>query len=528
MNTKRYLAAAMAGVLLLAGCGGRKETQSKVSDADLKSYPLKGGITFTFWKQLNPNLAATYSNQGESPFEKELEKRTGVKIKYQHPAAGSVQESFNIMISSGDLPDLIYYPWEWYQGGAVKAIEDGHIITLTDKMEKYAPAYTSYLKEHEDIDRAVRTESGDYFGFPFIKGDSILCTSAGLMIRKDMLDELGLEAPETMDEMYEVLTAIKKSGKVDFPYSGDLYLAALWGLFSSAYNVLPELYVDGSEVKFGAGHKEYKEFLTTMNKWYKEGLIDNGFATLDAKTIDSNMINGYAAMTNGAGGSGMGVYITTAKKKNPKYDLVALKTPVLKKGTRPMFGNYSPQVSGHYTAITKACKNVEAAMKYLDYLYTDEGHMLANFGIEGVSYEMKNGEPVYTDFILKNKDGKSPSDMMAQYMLSSGTGGGSVVDKRYITQYYQLDRQRDALEKWSDNDAAEHEMPMLHIDAKDLSTVSRQLTDLQTYTQTMTLKFIMGTESLDNYDKFVEDLKKMGMDNVEKAYTKALAAYYKK
>ena len=44
----------------------------------------------------------------------------------------------------------------------------------------------------------------------------------------------------------------------------------------------------------------------------------------------------------------------------------------------------------------------------------------------------------------------------------------------------------------------------------------------------MTLKFIMGTESLDNYDKFVEDLKKMGMDNVEKAYTKALAAYYKK
>ena len=71
-------------------------------------------------------------------------------------------------------------------------------------------------------------------------------------------------------------------------------------------------------------------------------------------------------------------------------------------------------------------------------------------------------------------------------------------------------------------------MPMLHIDAKDLSTVSRQLTDLQTYTQTMTLKFIMGTESLDNYDKFVEDLKKMGMDNVEKAYTKALAAYYKK
>ena len=81
MNTKRYLAAAMAGVLLLAGCGGRKETQSKVSDADLKSYPLKGGITFTFWKQLNPNLAATYSNQGESPFEKELEKIPAPKVK---------------------------------------------------------------------------------------------------------------------------------------------------------------------------------------------------------------------------------------------------------------------------------------------------------------------------------------------------------------------------------------------------------------------------------------------------------------
>lgn len=529
MKKIRCIAAILAAVMLIGGCATTTNVkQSQSSDEDLSSYPLKGDLTFTCWRQMDANLSTSYSNQAESPFEKELAKRTGVTIEYQHPAAGSVQESFNILISSGDLPDMIYYPWDNMVGGASKAIADGHIKVITEYMDKYTPAYKRYLSEHADVDRAVRTEQGEYFGLANIKGDDILCTSAGLMVRKDWLDELGLPEPETMDEIYTVLKAMKEQKGVELPYSGDLYQAALWGIFTSAYGVLPELYVEGNQVLFGSVEPAYKEYLTTMHKWYAEGLIDSSFATLDSKTINSNIMNGFSAMTNGAGGSGMGVYLNTAKTKDPNYDLVALKTPVLNKGDKPMYGNYSPKVSGHYVAVTNACENVPAVLKYLDYKYTEEGHMLSNFGIEGVSYEMKDGEPIYTDFILNNSENKSVSQMMAQYMLSSSVGGAFVGDGRYIMQYYKLDQQKDALKKWSDTDASKHVVPKVNIAEDQLADVTRMLTDIITYSQSMTLKFIMGTEELANYDKFVAELKSMGLDTVLLAYTEALDRYYKK
>ena len=529
MKKIRAIAIVLGIVMALSGCGSAKSVKTAVQDSDIASYPLKGDLTFTCWRQLAANLSASYSNQGETPYEEELKKRTGVTVKYQHPAAGNVQESFNILISSGDLPDLIYYPWEeGYPGGTTKAISDGQIQPLTDKMEKYAPAYKKYLDEHEDIDRAVRTDNGDYPGFASISGDDILCTSAGLMIRKDWLDELGLAEPETMDEIYIALKAMKEKKNVELPYSGDLYQAAIWGIFSSAYGIMPELYVDGNQVVYGAAKPGYKEFLSTMKKWYDEGLIDNSFTTLDSKTINSNMINGFAAMTNGAGGSGLGVYLQTARQNNPNYDLAALKSPVLNKGDKPMCGHYARKVTGHYMAITKACKNVEAAMKYLDYNYTDEGHMLTAFGIEGVSYNMVDGEPVYTDFIMNNPEGKNVSTMMAPYMLSSSVGGGFVADERYIMQYYKLEQQKDALKKWSYSDAEAHSMPLLNVPEEESSEISRILADMRTLSQSMTMKFIMGTEPLENFDSFVQSMKEIGLDKLEKAYTEALQRYNSK
>lgn len=526
MKKMRILAVLFAVVMAVSACGNvdTVDTTAMSSDEDLATYPLKGDIEFTHWGQLDVSLSTSFTNAGEAPYAKELEKLTGVKVKYMHPAAGSVQEAFNIMLSSGDLPDLIFYPWDNLVGGASKQIADGHIQVINDYMEKYAPAYTKYLKENENVDRAVRTEKGEYFGFASIANDRILSTSAGLMVRKDWLDELGLEVPETMDEIYNVLKAFKEQKGVQLPYSGNLYTAAIWGNFVSAYGVMPEFYVKDGKVVYGAAEPGYKEFLATMNKWYNEGLIDNSFATLDGKTIDSNIMNGFSGMTNAAGGSGMGKYLTTAQSKDPNYDLVAIKSPVLNKGDKPMYGHYSPPVSGHYTVITTACKNVTAAMKYLDYKYTDEGRMFANFGIEGESYTMVDGEPVYTDLILHNPEGKSIAQMLAMYRNANSTVG----DAGYILQYYQTEQQRDALKKWSDSDADKYLLPKINIAEDKLGDISRMATDIITHSQSMTLKFIMGTADLADYDKFVEEMNSMGLETVLEEYTAALQRYYSK
>ena len=76
-----------------------------------------------------------------------------------------------------------------------------------------------------------------------------------------------------------------------------------------------------------------------------------------------------------------------------------------------------------------------------DFGYTDEGHMLNNFGIEGVSYTMENGEPVYTDEIMKNPEGLTMGQAMGKYMRSS-YGGPFVQDERYLEQYYTCTEQK--------------------------------------------------------------------------------------
>jgi putative aldouronate transport system substrate-binding protein len=364
----------------------------------------------------------------------------------------------------------------------------------------------------------VKTDAGEYLAFAFIRGDPSLLTSAGPIIRKDWLDELGLSVPETMDEYYNVLKKFKEVKKVDFPYSGDLLTAGTWGLFMGAYGIVNGMHINDGKVIFGQAAPQYKEYLTTLNKWYKEGLIDKNFASLDTKTINSNMLNGFSGMTQGSGGGTLGLYLDTMKNKRAEFDLAGSPYPVLNKGDKPFYGQIQLPVPGNYVAVSTSCKNIPAAVRFLNYGYTEEGSMLFNFGIEGESYEMKDGYPTYSDIITNSPDDLPMNAAMAQYTLANSGGGAFVQDKRYIEQYYRLDRQKEAWNNWSDTDAITHIMPPVTISADQLTNVSKILNDVNTYANEMTYKFIMGTADLSEFDNYVSKLNQMGLQDAIKRY----------
>ena len=101
-----------------------------------------------------------------------------------------------------------------YPGGPEKAIKDGVIIPLNDIFKEYCPNITKYLAENPDIDKMIKTDDGNYFAFPFIRGEDKLCYTVGGFVRQDWLEELGMEVPATVDEWHDVLTAFKKKKKV--------------------------------------------------------------------------------------------------------------------------------------------------------------------------------------------------------------------------------------------------------------------------------------------------------------------------
>ncbi len=493
-------------------------------------YPLKSDVTLTWWMELHSNVSQVVKNFGDTEFAKELQKRTGVKIKFIHPASGSraqVNEAFNLMLASGDLPDIIEYYWYDMPGGPNEAIKNGYIHKLNSIIDKYAPNLKAYLKKHPEYDKMVKTDEGSYYVFPFLRADPALVSTAGPIIRKDWLDELGLQVPTTYDEWYTVLKAFKEKKGATVPLS--IRYDNLNAMLAGGADNTGDFYQENGKVKYGPMEPSRKKFLETMNKWYKEGLLDNNFATNTSKIIDANILTGKAGATYGSGGSGIGRYMA-AMEKDPKFKLTGAPYPSPRKGQKARFANrsqyYGPNSNGS-AAISTKCKNVELAARVLDYAYSPEGHRFYNFGIEGVSYTMKNGKPIYTPLITNNPQGLAMTQAMSHYMRSH-CNGPFVQDKGYIEQYYNLPEQQEAAKVWPDNDWGKYMLPPITPTPEESRELSRIMNDVNTYVQEMTMKFIMGVESLDKFDDYVAQLKKMGIERAIAINQAALERYKKR
>lgn len=224
------LGIAMVLSLLLTACSsnggsGNKDktepTQSAVSNkggegvskgnegSDKPMYPLDTKDTFSYWAPINGNLITFTTNLAEAPIGKAIAEATGVKVNYIHPTESQAEEQFNLLLASSKLPDVLEYDWSIYPGGPEKAISDGVIVPLNDLIDQYAPNLKKMLEANPELDKMVKTDSGQYYVFPMVRNEEGL-VFRGPMLRKDWLDELGLQLPVTIDDWHKVLTAFKE------------------------------------------------------------------------------------------------------------------------------------------------------------------------------------------------------------------------------------------------------------------------------------------------------------------------------
>ena len=546
---KRTLSLALATAMAaasLAGCGGSSKPAETTAAAQAAattaaaaaateaaapaefSYPMNGP-ELTYWCELTTTVSANFANLGDTPFGQGWQENTGAKIEFLHPPAGQLKEQFSLILADGNLPDLMEYNWTVdYPGGPEKAIKDGVIIPLNDVIDQYCPNLKKYLAENPEIDRMIKTDEGHYYVFPFIRGNENLMNTIGLMVRQDWLDELGLEVPTTIDEWHTVLTAFKeKKGAAApfcFEYTNGQYLGA--NPFVAAHGTNYSFYLgsDGT-VHYGAAEEGYKDYLTMMNQWYSEGLIDPDLATLKNDQVSAKMTNGLAGASMGQAGSRMGTWTTAARSTTPEFKLVPAPVPTKEKGQTAEMGYIENPFSGRASvAITTSCKDIESAARLMDYAYGEEGHMYFNFGTEGVSYEMVGDYPTYTAEILENPKGLPVSQAMSSY-IRGNYNGPFVQDIRYLEQYYVLEEQKQTPIVWGQCNGAAHTMPPITPTSDESKEYSTIMNEINTYRDEMTLKFIFGTESLDNFDTYVKNIENMGLARALEIQNAALARY---
>ena len=144
--------------------------------------------------------------------------------------------------------------------------------------------------------------------------------------------------------------------------------------------------------------------------------------------------------------------------------------------------------------------------------------MLFNFGIEGETYTMENGEPVFTDVMLNNPD-MAPEAALFKYKMDKGAflrwGAYSNPTSLQNTEVM------DAKISWTENTGDALILPPISLSTEESTEAAKILSAADVYRQEMVLKFIMGIEPLDKFDDYVEQLKSMDIESAIALYQAA-------
>lgn len=542
-NAKKLVALllVLAMVLSLGACGNNASndsstsSQTSTSDSGDSSTAEEGDtaepgefklpivdepVTLTYFNADDTNAAIITNDWNDNEFYQEMERRTGVHLDFDTVSSADYQTNFNLMIASGKLADLIYVGASYYAEGVDAAIDDGYFLDLTDKVDEYMPNYEKVRTSDIQYELLSTTDSGR-LGAVYELRQSKQGPWLGLWIRQDWLDDLGLDTPVTFDDYHEVLTAFKEEKGATAPlilnWSGS---DGEFGTMSGGLNVLNSWQLDeNNKVNFGPYMDAWKEYVTIMHQWYEEGLIDPDFMATDERTADM------AKVVTGASGLFAALYtmpsVYEASSEDPNMNLVPVNPPVKNEGDEIHIRLRDSYTSGN-TAISADSEHWDVAMRWLDYLFTEEGALLANYGVEGDTFEFdENGDPVFTDKILNNENGWTMTQTVASYLCPSAGIANWSDWTRELAGVPEKDQA--CYDVWSEADDTWRLPSSVSLTQEESTERAALYADISTIVKEQTAQFISGALDIEsNWDAYIASLESSG---IERAIEITQAAY---
>lgn len=510
--------AMMLCVGIASGCQNKTSGGgSSIQEGADFTYPIKTDEKLQYWYV---DYTAGKTKREETPLDQEMVKRTGVTVEYIPVTSSVATEQFNLLLASGNLPDIVAYEWLNFPAGAQSAVDGKQILNLNQLIEDHMPNLKAYMAADETRSKQAKNDAGNYCFVPSYRGDEELLTYTGPIIRKDWLDELKLDIPETLDEWYTVLKAFKEQKGAESPFVCppeyvSMFISGAYPVSMGGYS--EDFYLEDGKVVYGPIQPSCKEALKVLSKWYKEGLIDANIASVDSNAINAKMTNGQSGASIGLAGGGMGKWLLNMKNTDSGYDLVGTTYPVVNKGDKAYMGQRDNTISGHGQAISATSKHPEVAARYLDYFFSEEGINLVDFGVEGVAHDVINGKPIFKESILQSGE-------LDRY---ANIGGGISVQKwDSYSQNLLFENQKTAIQNWGKTDADKHLMPPITYSKEESSKATKLMSDIKTFKDEKFFKFLLGVEDVETgFDAYVAKINEMGIDTVIACKQAALDRY---
>ncbi|NQX59653.1 extracellular solute-binding protein [Paenibacillus qinlingensis] len=405
------------------------------------------------------------------------------------------KQKISLILASGDVPD-------WLPIGSkedfYKLARQGAFMPLDDLIKK-APNYQKLLsKEELDVGRV----DGKLYAFPYPNTTSL---AKGLLLRTDLLTELNLKQPTTLDEYYQVFKTIKeKKGMIPFTFAagGPEDIDTSLGSIAGAFGVSSRTVVKNGKLEFAYTQPEYKEFLTFMKKLYDEGLVDREFAVTKISNVKDKIIGGQAASADIAWWEAKTIADTLATKiPTAKTQYTTL--PV---GASGKSGIIQEAVTNRFSTIPKGAKNPEGMVEFLNYFSSPEALKLQDYGIEGTDYKVENGKVNQT----VEQSTAIGWRILYQIMDTKENFQNRLAAKGFVPYYEPLTKNAQVKEET--------------FYAPSIDAYDKKLTDLTTFKNENVVKFIMGARNLNEFDTFVKEFNSRGgtaaIDAMNEWYTK--------
>ncbi|MGI5900410.1 MAG: extracellular solute-binding protein [Christensenellales bacterium] len=503
-----------------AGSGG-SDAAGGAADADggdgsgpaFYSLPFAQGQTISLG--VYENYLTGYQYSSGLPVWQQLEESTGMKIEWDTTPSAEYKTVMQTRLAAGvDLPDLICLTFN-----QMKYVNDGLIIDLTDYMDKWG-YYTHYFLYEQGNDAILPYMQGPD-GRIYFFADDFAGTNAAdpyvWMYREEMLASTGVSELNTIDDWYQ---ACKELYHQDSSVIGMMWVDA-WKDVALAWNL--HLYGaqngwavdDDGKVVYDYTDPRLVEVLEFLQKCYKEGLLDKEFLDL---TDDIRLTR----VTNGTGFSYMGFLnkVATFNKAlegaGIEDQFVVANPPVASDEYKMGVPMYGPASKQYGFTIDSVDEDFEYKFKFIDYIYgSDEGALAQSMGIEGLSWEWIDGEPVFTDYIVDNPDGLGVNAALRSL--------GAMPTTPWNRSLYGMSRfnplgtiskneiQKEAAARYQPYIYTGFPIATLMTEEQD-SELARYLPDIETFVEEFCAKAI--TTDMDiagEFDKFVSDLYSFGL-----------------
>ncbi|MEW4368290.1 ABC transporter substrate-binding protein [Paenibacillus kandeliae] len=470
-------------------------------------------------------------------FTKYLEDQTNIHIEWELVPASSAVEKLNVVLASGDLPDVIM-GMNVSNEQQVAYGQQGTFIPLNTLIDKYGVNTKKMFEERPLIKQSITSSDGNIYAMPS-PNECYQCSMRQKMwIYQPWLDKLGMKMPTTTEEFYEVLKAFKTkdpngNGKADeIPLSGAPIaqgansVTSVENFLMNAFTYAPytRIYLKDGKAAVPYNQEGWKEGLKYLHKLYEEGLIDPQALTQDSTQLLKLGENPDVPILGASSAANMSAITQLSGSSGRWLEYKAV--PPLKGPDGTQVTPFDPyQVGAGAYVITSASKNPDAAFRLADLLYSEEMTLRSNYGVKDRDWKYVkdgelglNGKPALFKELIKF--GVTQNAHWAQMGPSFRTNDlrlGAAVDKDNPLEEILYTETKDKYEPYKQETASI--MPPLFFSADQTSEMADLSKTLWDYVNEMNARFITGDQDVDaGWDTYVQTLDSMGLPRYLEIY----------